>query len=136
MGGNRPSELFIMIIIASGVILGIISFQADLFENYSVDIPEEYSYLYEAGNATEDITQIKEAIDETEIFGIEPLDMFIGGVYRSLQAIFGLGNVYTAFVSNMASILNIPAFAVGIAIAAITTVILFGVIQMIVKFKG
>ena len=136
MGGNRASEMFIMILLASGIISGLVIFQGNLFHNYNMDLPEEYSYLNEAQNVSEDITNIKANIENPKITGIEPLDIFIAGVYGGLKAIFGLGNVYVSFVTSLESILKIPAFAVNVVLAAITTVILFSVIQMIIKFKG
>lgn len=131
MSENKPSTLYMGLLLSAMVIVGFTMIQADLFTEYG-QTAENLSYLDVSNEVTEQAEDLKTSM-EREITGIEPLDTFIAGTYNAIKIIFGAGDLYTTFISDVAIALKIPGVFVGIAIAAVFTSIVIAIISIITK---
>lgn len=136
MPENTISNLYIMLLVASGMIIGISYFVGDFMNNYGQTAPE-FSYLNKTGQITGNITDVyNKTIEVRGITGIDILDKFITGIYESIKLTFNIGDLYTAFIGDLASYIGIPGWAISIAIAGVFCVILFGIISLVLKWKA
>lgn len=132
---NRPSLLYAGLIMASMLIIGIGIYQGEIMANYGGSV-EDLAYLDKSTEVADQITGLKESIETTKITGIAPLDMFIAGTYNTLKLVFGVGDLYTTFITNIAFVIGIPGWAVALIIVGILTSILFGVVSIIAKWRA
>ena len=136
MPDNAPSSLLVILVLSSLMVMGIASFQASLFASYNIQ-SDDLEYLSRAANVSSDITNLKESIDETQVLtGIDPLDMFFAGTYNTLKLLFSVGDIYGNFLNDIGKLIGVPGWAIGGVLSLIAIVIMFGIIQMIVKYKS
>lgn len=120
------------LLMAAMCIVGFTMVQADLYLQYG-KTAENLDYLDVSEDVAADAEALKDNIENTRITGIDPLDAFIAGTYSTLKLLFGIGDLYTTFISDVALALNIPGVFVGIAIAAVFTSIVIAIISIITK---
>lgn len=132
---NRPSMLYIALIMGSMVILGLGVYQAELMTNYGGST-DDLTYLDKSSEISDQITDIKDSIETTKVTGIDILDAFIVGVYNTLKLFFGIGDLYTTFITNIAGTMGLPGWAVTGIIVTVFTSIIFGVVSIITKWRS
>lgn len=135
MGENRPSALYIMILLASGIMIGTAAFQAELLGNYGVDSPD-VSYLNRTREIVDETETLKDTIEDFKLTGIDVLDLFIAGVYNALKSVFTMGDIFTSLLSDIADELGLPGWFIGILVAAVFSVIIWGIISIITKWRA
>lgn len=132
---NRPSLLYAGLILASLAIIGIGVFQGEIMSNYGGSI-EDITYLNKSTEVADQITGLKDSIETVKITGIDVLDLFIAGTYNTVKLVFGVGDLYTTFITNIAFVLGIPGWAVTLVIVGVLCSILFGVVSIITKWRA
>lgn len=131
---SRPSKLYMSLILSAIGLVGMAFFQADLYGNYDMET-QDLDYLDVSQDVVDETTAIKDSLENTEVTGIQPLDQFIAGVYNSLKLLFGIGGIYTSFVTSISGALMIPGFFVDIIVAAVFVSIVFMIIKVITKWE-
>lgn len=131
---NRPSKLYLGLIFGAMVVVGLSMFQADLYGNYGKSTGD-LDYLDVSQDVVAEAEALKENIENTQITGYEPLDSFIAGTYNTLKLLFGIGDIYTTFITNIATVLQIPGVFVNMAIAAVAISVIFMIVKVITKVE-
>lgn len=136
MPDNRISSLFVIIVITSLVITGISVFQSSIYSNYGI-AADDIGYLSAASNASDQISELSDSLQNPQVItGLAPLDQFLVGAYNGLKLMFNAGNIYTEFLNSLGEQFQIPGWAIGGVITIVFIIIVFGIIQMIVKIKS
>jgi hypothetical protein len=126
---TKISTLYMAMIFGAAIVIGLTMIQADLFGNYGVTSPD-LSYLNVSQGISDRAADLRDTLNR-DISSNNPLDMLLAGVYNSLSILFGIGDLYATFLTNIGSALSIPAPFIGLGIAAIFVIVLFGIFTII-----
>ena len=109
--------------------IGMALFMSDLYSRYNVETPN-IQFI----NQTNAIVQQAQALNQTMQTQLEtgnPLSIFVTGIYLSLKLFLGVGDLYGTFLTGIGTALQIPTPIIVILIAAVFTIIIFGIINLI-----
>lgn len=129
---DKISSLYTSLMLGALFVIGFSLTQADLFGNYGKST-SDLSYLNVTSDVINQTSNIKDSIENTVITGIQPLDQFIASTYQTVKLLFGVIDIYNSFVSDVASLLGLPAEFGGILITVIMTIITLVVIFAIIR---
>lgn len=129
-------NLFITLLLFSGIIIGIGSFMAETSTNYGK------SYTYQGRdirslNATvatqEQVNTLKSSVDNTQPSLISFVDVLATGVFTVLKLTLAVPNIFSSLLSDLTGIVGFPAWVFGTFMGIITVIVIFAIIKAVTK---
>lgn len=130
-------NFLIMLLLFSGIIIGLSIFMSDLASKYNQNI-EDLRTLNQITNIEEKAKELREAM-QTKITGVPLIDIpfvaikgFVEFIELVASALFGF---WDAFINSIANYLLLPSWFITLVTTIIVIIIIFEVISAIIKWR-
>ena len=133
---GEATGILISLIIVSGVIIGITAFTGDVLDNYGI-ASDDLTYLNKTSEINTKVTEIKDTIEDTQITGVEVIDLpltFIAGAYSALKLLLNIPDIMMTLLMEAGEVIGIPAWAIAMGTAIVVIIIVFVVLRAILKW--
>lgn len=132
---GEATGMIIGLIVVSSIIIGIMAFAGDIFDNYGI-VSDDLTYLNKTSEINAEVTEIKDAIESTQITGTI-LDLpltFVAGAYSALKLLLNIPGIMITLIIEAGEIIGIPSWATAMASAIIVVIIVFVILRAILKW--
>ena len=133
---GEATGILISIIIVSGVIVGLMAFASDIFDNYDVSY-DDLTYMNKTSEYEDSVSDVKDSIESADATGIAWIDLpltFVAGAYSALKLLLNIPQILISIVMEASYIIGIPAWVTGMVSAIVVVIIVFVILRAILKW--
>ena len=136
-GEIKITTIVLLLLIFSGVIMGMATFYSDIGAKYNVDA-QNLTSMSVANDILEKSKQARTALGENPFTGIPVIGGFIDFFYVGITSVWSSVNIFAGSISlaqntinETATMLYIPGWAIGLFMAIITIVVVVALASLI-----
>lgn len=126
-------KIIIVVLIMSAFILGVSTFTGDLATNFPN--VQNASFLDASSQTSQKINSMQNNIQDTGESS-STATIMVNGVWKVITILLSVVGIFSSLITDMATVFMIPAGFVGIFVAIVTIMIIFGIVYLVMNLRS
>ena len=127
-----------MIIIVSGVLVGVSGFHGNIATNYNLVNVTDSAYMNRTQEVSEKLTDMRDKLEDTTVTGNELLDLpftVISGAITAIRVSFSFLDIGQGLIIDFAKEIIVPSWVVNLVYGLLGIMIISGMVYLLMKIK-